>query len=112
MTDTKSFDENTISFDALMQYLTIQGEKAFKEQIIHLEIEIHCLEINRLYVKYDAAKMCEWIEKVTEWLNDNFNPESFLAFPMENAVGKYKHCSNSVFFKNKSDAMLFKLTWI
>jgi hypothetical protein len=101
-----------ISIDAMHQYLISMCEKAFEKQIENFKIEVHCPEIRRLYILHNNVEMFEWIEKVHLWLSETFESDSYLAFPMENAFGKYKNCSNSVFFKNASDAIIFKITWI
>lgn len=43
------------------------------------------------------------------WLADNLKPGSFIAYPTA-ASGKYKEDCRKIFFKNKTDRFLFKMS--
>jgi len=89
-----------------LEYLIQKGVKEFEEKIAGFNYRVDFPKI-----PIAGEGQSEFIKDREDWLKENCEPNSFIAFPNE-AIGKYRDYWSSCYFKNKADAVIFKLTWI
>lgn len=90
-------------YERLRKLLIDESEWKFEQEIQDYPFVIECP------VPQVNSAMFDYINSHITWLGKMFPKDSYLAFP-DSAAGKHKTCCRNVYFKNASDAVLFKIT--
>lgn len=88
----------------VMEFLIESGEQVFSDRIKDLP---YIVKFNLTNIT--DAEMLQFIEAREHWLVENATGE-YVSFSND-AIGRYKECWQYVYFKNKHDALIFRLTW-
>lgn len=94
---------------ALFTKILQQAEQEFKQ-----EIDQYPYAVTHDLYREDGQwtdEIQEFVEVREAWLKANVLPGDYFAFPTS-ASGTYKSYWQKVFFKNKANAVLYKLMWM
>lgn len=91
-------------FKEMRDLLIRQGE-------LHFENEIRDHPYGMEITTLGQVDALDKEEEIMIWLRARYDDSQYIIMP-RNAQGKYKEHWNWIYFKDKSQAMLFKLTWL
>jgi hypothetical protein len=86
-------------------------EQQFESEMADFQYEVYLPRIEQLYDGLMNTAMLAYCDSAITYLREHFPDNGYVVFP-GNAIGKYACKANSVFFRSRADAVLFKLGFV
>ena len=101
--------KKTESLQEYIERLLNDGEKDFKESIDAYPYKVFVETVGVAYEKEGEDRLIDLCNEIEKWCKENIETQCWV-LPTE-AIGKYKHMWQYVYFVDEEDAIRFKLVW-